>query len=181
MVINFSDLNLNCSEDKKTIKFNDAEIEIYKYLPAYEKLDLLEITLQESKDSNGGYNDFKMDLQFHLNLIYLYTNIAFSAQDKEDDIVLYENLKSSGLLAAVIAEIEEEEYSYLFNTLNDMAEKRTSREMSFLSVVRTMIDDLPAQVEAAQQAVSEFDEEKYKAVIDFAKSVNNGNLPLNNN
>ena len=28
---------------------------------------------------------------------------------------------------------------------------------------------------------AEFDEEKYKAVIDFAKSVNNGNLPFNNN
>ena len=43
------------------------------------------------------------------------------------------------------------------------------------SILRNFIEDLPANAEAAQKIVDNFDSEKFQAVVDFAKATNNGN------
>ena len=45
---------------------------------------------------------------------------------------------------------------------------------TFAAVVKSIINDLPAQAEAMQNIVNTFDPEKYQAVIDFAKAANGG-------
>lgn len=176
--LKYSDLSLKLNKDVNVIKFNDAEIEVLKYLPAEDKLDLLEVTLQKSKDMNEGYNDYKMEVYFHLNLVYLYTNLVFTEDERDDEIYIYDCIKSNGLLDAIVNAIDDEEYHYLFATLIQMAEYRTKRDTSIVALVRGLVNDLPAQVEAAAKAVEEFDPEKYQAVTDFAKSINNGVLPI---
>jgi hypothetical protein len=42
------------------------------------------------------------------------------------------------------------------------------------AVISKFIDDLPANAEAAKKIVDNFDQTKYKAVIDFAQAANGG-------
>ncbi len=66
-----------------------------QYLPAQDKYDLLMITLQKSLE-NGAYNEFKLNLYFELNLVYMYTNISFTEKQREDEFKLYDTLESNG-------------------------------------------------------------------------------------
>jgi len=55
--------------------------------------------------------------------------------------------------------------------------------MSVAAIVQSLINDLPANAEAAAKIVESFDMNKYKQVIDFATYANGGrniktNLPV---
>ena len=87
--ITFASLKLKTRDDVEKINLYDKEIEVKQYLPAEDKYDLIMITLQESKEE-GVYNHFKMDMFFHLNIIFMYTNLQFTDKQKEDLIKLYD-------------------------------------------------------------------------------------------
>ena len=61
-------LKIDTSVD--TLDFNNKTIEVLKYLPIEDKYDLIMITLQKAEE-DGIYNDIKLDMYFHLNLVYM--------------------------------------------------------------------------------------------------------------
>ena len=58
--------------------------------------------------------------------------------------------------------------------LEELSLKIEEYNTTAASVIRGLIDDLPANAEAAQKIVENFDPTKYQAVIDFAKAANGG-------
>ena len=70
--VTYSSLKLKTKEEIKEIDFNGTKIEVSQYLPAGDKIDLIDITLEKAKEGNI-YNPIKVDLFFHLHLVYLYT------------------------------------------------------------------------------------------------------------
>ena len=171
--ITYSSLKLKTNEEIKEVNFNENKIEVKQYLPISDKIDLVDISLQEAKEGNL-YNPLKVDMYFHLNLIYLYTNINFTDKQKEDEEKLYDTLNSTGLIDAIIAEIPEKEYNYLRNMANEKVENDLKYNTTAASLIAKLIEDLPRNAQAAADILENFDKTKFQNVIDFAKAANGG-------
>lgn len=170
-MISYANMKLKVDNSTYQFKWNDYTIDILNYLPIENKYDLIMITLQKSLE-NGYYNPIKLDKYFHLHLIYMYTNISFTEKQKEDSDKLYNCLKSNGLLDAFINEFNENEYNELYSLLNDTKEAILRQKLSVSGLLESVISDLPAQAEAMQNIIDNFNPEKYQEVINFAKAAN---------
>ena len=171
--VTYSSLKLKTKEEVKEINFGDSKIEVQQYLPIQDKIDLIDITLQKAKEGRL-YNPIKVDMFFHLNLIYLYTNITFTDKQREDEYKLYDNLQSNGVISQVITAMNENEYNGLLNMINEKIENELRYNTTAAAVISKIVDDLPKNAEAAQKIVNSFDKEKYQEVINFAKAANGG-------
>ena len=168
---NYSDLKLSIPNESIIMAWGDNKIRIKKHLPIADKYDIAMITLQESAE-DGYYNPIKLDMFYHLNLVYIYTDLVFTEEERSDPEKLYDELKTSGFLNTFLQYIEC--YTELKDTIDLIAEMSRQAQLSVISLIKKLIDDLPANVEAVQSIVENFDPEKYQAVIDFAKAANGG-------
>ena len=171
--VSYTSLKLKTNTSIKTIDFNDLKIEVLQYLPVSDKYDMLNITLQKSKEGTI-YNPLKKDMFFHLHLVYLYTNINFTEKQREDEAKLYDNLMSSGLLTTIIENIPEEEYDMLYTYLVELEEVILNYKNTIGGIIQDVINSLPVQAGEMQKIVDNFDPEKLQRVLDFAKAANGG-------
>ena len=168
-ILNYSDLGLAKSKEVKIFKWNDKDIEVIKYLPIDSRYDIVMITLQESYEE-GIYNPVKLDKFFHLNLVYMYSNLIFTDEEREDTDKLYDELKSSGFMDKFLQNINENDYAEMLEDIDTIIKAKET----IPSVLKKFINDLPANAEAAAKIVENFDPQKYQAVVDFAKAANGG-------
>ena len=96
-VLNYSDLGLTIVKGIKTFKWGTKEIQILTYLPVETKYDIVMITLQKSFE-DGIYNPIKLDMFYHLNLVYAFTNLVFTDEERANESKLYDEMLSSGFL-----------------------------------------------------------------------------------
>lgn len=171
--ISYSNLKLKTKTDIKTFDYEGNTIEVLQYLPFEDKYSLIMIALQNAQEE-GIYNPLKLDLYFHLFLVYMYTNINFTEKQRENELKLYDALKSNGILDEVLANIPEQEYATLFEFLNEMVTVKTEYGKSVVSLVQSLIHDLPTQAQAAKEILDNFDKNKFEEVINFAKAANGG-------
>ena len=179
MKVSYANMKLKVNTSVKTFDFKGQKIEVLQYLPAQDKYDLLMITLQKSLE-DGMYNEFKLNLYFELNLVYMYTNISFTEKQREDEFKLYDTLKSNNFFEQFFKVINEDEYTELFEQLNAIKNASFTNKMSVGAVINHLINDLPTNAEAAAKIVDNFDPNQYKAVVDFARYANGGR-DINNN
>lgn len=175
--VTYTSLKVKTDTSVKTVDFNDIKIEVLQYLPMDDKYSIVSITMQNSEE-DGVYNPTKVDMFFHLFLVYSYTNITFTEKQKENPSKLYDSLKSSGLLDKILEAIPEEEYDTLYTYLEDLIISREERNRSVISLLENVIKDLPAQAQAAMDIVNNFDKDKFQNVINFAEAANGGR-PIN--
>lgn len=182
--MNFSDLNLKKDylTNTSTFKINEQQIEVKKYLPISDKNDLITISLQKAEE-NGYYNEVLLDVYFHLNIVYLYTDIDFSAEDREDELALYDMLETNNIIDIVISNIGEEEYNNLRELLVTTRDMKLKYENSAAAVLNKFVTDLPKNAAVAADIVNSFDKEKYSEVANFAAAANGGrniftNMPM---
>ena len=171
--VSFSNMKLKTKADKKIFKFNDEEIEIITYLPIERKYDFVNITLQKSFEE-GIYNPLKLDMYFHLHLVYLYSNITFTEKQKENEGKLYDILKTNGFLEEFLSNIPEDEYTELRDFVNEQIQSEYEYKRSFSYTINKIISDLPTKAQAAASIVDNFDKEKFREVINFAQAANGG-------
>lgn len=168
-MIDYKDLKLEVNKDVTEFEFNGKEIKVLKYLPVKDKYDLVMTALEKASD-NGIVNELKLDIYFHLNIIYLYTNIEFTQDDRDNELMLFDELKSSGFLDACLEVLDEFEYQDLMYAVEKTREDSLYYNTTAVSLLRTFIEDLPKSVEAAAAAVDSFDQEKYKSIINLAEA-----------
>ena len=167
----YSDLNLSINNETIGTTVNDVEIEVRKYLPIEDKIDLIEIALQKAEE-NGVYNEMKVAMYFNLYIIYMYTNLEFTDEEKMDEYKLYNELESNGVIIAVLGALQE--YQELFHYLNIMKDVKMRYKTSAAALIQTFIQDMPKNAEAMSEIVDNFDKEKYKEVVEFAQYANGG-------
>lgn len=168
--VTFASLKLKTNDKVKVIKVEDKEIEVKQYLPANEKYDLIMISLQQALEDNI-INDFKLEIAFNLNLVFLYTNISFTDKQKEDLLKLYDILESNGVIDAVASAIPEEEYSFVVDMLDTIKEESMKYNISVAGAINGIIENLPKNAQAAADIVDNFDASKYENVVDFARGI----------
>lgn len=169
--ISYTNLQLKVNTNVKTVDFNGHAIEVLQYLPIEDKNDLIVIAAQNAFQE-GIYNPLLLDELFHLYLVFMYSNITFTAKQKENLHKLYDVLKSSGLMDTVIQQIPESEYSDLFTHLEEYVSLNTKYNRSAAGLVNSLITDLPKQAQMAKEIIAGFDPTQYQNVIDFAKAAN---------
>ena len=100
--------------DPVVVKINDIEVEVKDYLPVNEKLNLISRVLQQVAQNEYPFaNPVQMDVYSALEIIYAYSNIEFSDEDKENPAELYVTLETQGIINTIIAKIPEVEYKFL--------------------------------------------------------------------
>jgi hypothetical protein len=139
-----------------------------------EKLKVIENIVNKSLDDNNFANPARMRIHLVLEIMYAYTNINFTEKQKEDEHKLYDSLKSNGLIDAFIEQMNDFDYSELFNMLDDTKKELTEYKRSAAGIVQNLITDLPKQAEAMKAIMDTFDPNKYQEVVNFAKAANGG-------
>lgn len=172
----YSDLNLKRKDEIKTLLIGETEIQVLQYLPVEDKIDLIDIALQNAKE-DGIYNEIKLDMYFNLYLVFMYTNLEFSDEERADLAKLYDELESNDILSKVIAAMDESEYHNLVDYLRLIKLDNQRFYSSAAALLQSFIQDLPKNAQAAKDIVDNFDKEKYKEVVQFAQYAN-GNRPL---
>ena len=167
----YSDLNLSINDDTVTTQTPFGDIEVRKYLPVEDKIDLIEIALQKSEE-NGIYNEMKLAMYFNLYIIYMYTDLEFTDEEKADEYKLYNELESNNIIISVLGALDE--YQELFHYLNIMKDIKMKYKTSAAAMVQTFVQDMPRNAAAMSEIVDNFDKEKYKEVVEFAKYANGG-------
>ena len=163
---------LNLKKGIPTVKLENG-IQVKKYIPTPDKIDLIQIALQKSEE-DGIYNEVKLECYFHLNIIYLYTDIEFSAEDREDEMELYDILDRNDIIDQVIAAIGEDEYIDLRDKLIRTQRDNMKYRNTAAAVLTRIVQDLPKNAAAAKEIVDSFDSSKYQEVVNFATAANGG-------
>ena len=128
----FSKLGLKENKDVNTIVFNDIDIEIKRYLSIEDKLNMISAAINNAMDENGDINSMVLEAHFNLQVVFYYTNLTFTDKQKENLVKLYDLLKGSGLMDAVIDAIgfDNEEYYDSYrgckSTVNEIMTKKQS-------------------------------------------------------
>lgn len=175
--MNFSDFNLHLDTSYNTFEVGpNQEVQVLKYLPIADKNDLIQITLQNSEE-NGLYNLLLVDMYFNLYIVYIYTNIEFTDEEKEDAPTLYDILWSSGVIDAVLNTMDEREYKTLYQMLSETLENKMKYKSTIASVINSFIEQLPVNAENAAEIIKNFNPEQFQQVLSFARAAN-GNRPI---
>jgi len=87
----YKDLNLKVKDQVETISIQGQDINVLQYLPVRDKNDLVQITLQNSRE-NGVINEIKLEIYFNIYIVYFYTDLIFSDEEKADPGQLYDEL-----------------------------------------------------------------------------------------
>lgn len=178
----FASLKLKQNTDVNTFKIGDTEVEVLKYLPVSDKIDLVQISLQQSLE-DGVYNEIKLNTYFYLYIVYFYTNINFTDKQKEDPFKLYDILAGNGIIDLVLDAMDKEEYKDLYDFLIQSKKNELEYKTTTAYLISNLITNLPQQMSQVSEIIDNFNPEKYKAVQDFARAANGGrdivtNLPV---
>ena len=172
----YSKLNLKINQAESILTKGQEEIHIKHYISLKDKKDLVEIALQKS-EQNSMYNEMLLDMYFNLYTVFIYTDLFFEEEERNDEFKLYDELHSSGLLTEIISKIPEDEYASLVSYLEIMRNNHDSYGRSAAGVIRMFIQDLPQNAQAASKILENFNKEDYQNVINFAEAAN-GNRPI---
>ena len=176
--INFSELYTTEQIEEKmnetsNLVFQGKTIKVLKTIPIEKKIDFVQIALQESLE-NGIYNEGKLAVLSSVYLVYYYTNLEFTDEQKADPYGTFDILKSTGLLENILSRIAVEEKSSILSIIEQQKIANEKYLYSTVGVLSKFFENLPAQMEQVAEMVNNFNPEKYQAVIDFATAANGG-------
>jgi hypothetical protein len=135
----FSDIDTKYKKEFKTFTWRGQEIKVSQYLPIDEKIALIDIALQKSM-RNGMVHPLQLEKYYQLGLVYMYSNIVFSEEDRADEAKIYDALYASGLLNEIIKNIPAKEIQILAEMLKKLCEENEAYKRSAVGFIETVID-----------------------------------------
>lgn len=100
----------DCINTYYNTKGEEVEYEIKQYLPLKEKIELVQRIINQSVDDNGFYNPMRVKMYMVLEIVYAYTNLSFTAKQKEDPFKLYDLLVSTGIFHDIVDHIRDKDW-----------------------------------------------------------------------
>lgn len=139
--VSFAKLGIKTDSSIEKIQFGEHIIEVKKYLPMQEKMEMIGNIINLSADENRFYNPMKLDIFTALEIMDNYTNISFTEKQKEDPAKLYDQLTTSGLYNKVLDVITAEEWYYVNNTLTETVQAIYNYQNSVMGILDTISQD----------------------------------------
>lgn len=174
----YSDFNLSINTDTHSFSILPGQdINVLQYLPIEDKNDIIQVALQKAEE-NGIYNLLKLRMFYNLYIVYMYTDIDFANDEKDNPVQLYDELCSNGIIDAVLRAMNPDERAYLEEVLMDTMATKLEYRSTIASVINSFIENLPVNANAAKDIIEKFNPEDFQQVLNFAKAAN-GNRPIN--
>lgn len=170
MELNYSDLGLKTNTESITFKFNNQEIEIFKYLPLEYKYDVIMTSLHDA-DELGVYNYLKLDAYFNLNMFLSFVkNVNFTQAEMNDKLKLYNEIYSSGLLEAFLVAVDEKEYNDCYDVIVKMVDEIMKYRNTAGAALQTIIEQLPMKAKEATSIIDGIDDAKMGKIASLAET-----------
>lgn len=156
--IAFSKLKCKVNDSIKEVKLNDEiTIEVKQYLPIQEKLALIGRVVEFAHEQDANYsNPVKASVYKDLEIVFTYTNLAFTDKQKEEPAKLYDLLLSSGYLKTILDNIPCDEYCAIGNGVHDSIKAVYAYQNSVLGIldnIKSGYNETEFDIEALQKAV----------------------------
>ena len=165
--VSFSKLGLKVNTDIETINFNNQDIQVKKYLPINDKLDLISDIINQSATEEKYANPVQVHVYTTINVIEYYTNINFTEKQREDIGKLYDMIVSSGFYEKVINAITKEEYEELINDIDISIKAIYAYQNSILGIISNVANDYEnLNLDATEIQSKLADEENMKVLKD---------------
>lgn len=149
----YKDIDTKYKKTFKTITWRGKEIKISDYLPIDEKIALIDIALQKSM-YNGMVHPLRLKKYYELGLVYMYSDIIFTEEDKADEAKIYDELYTSGLLNEIIKNINGKEIILLKDMLNNTRDEYSRYTSSAVGMVDILLESLSTRIPALQESLS---------------------------
>lgn len=118
------------------VQFNNQTISVMQYLPIQDKLEMIGKILEISHEQDANYaNPVKIDVYTEMYILEYYTDISFTAKQKEDIPKLYDACAQSGLIAAVLGAIPESELKCIREGIERTVKSVYSYQNSVLGIM----------------------------------------------
>lgn len=180
--INFKDINCKqlINKENKIFEFNGQEIQVIPYLSVGEKYQLIMATLAKA-DDNGIFNPLKRNMHFKLNIVFMYTNLVFDAEDRMDEDALYDTLTQCGLIQLILDnmnDMELAELSYMLDSTETKINQYNAGVSGMVDKILHAIEGLPEKFDKALTMLKEIAPEMQN-FIDIKNNNSNNNTNLN--
>lgn len=140
--IGLSKLGLKKEHSVTIIEWNGQQIEVLNYLPIQEKLDLISRIVNQSIDANNFANPARLNIFTILEILYSYTNITFTAKQRENFLDTYDLFMSTGLWYKIFNVLKENgEYEYIQYTTADIVNEIYKYRDSILGILESVQED----------------------------------------
>lgn len=155
--VSFLKLALPKTSTTTDLNINSQTVEVKKYLPVDEKLELIAEVTNQSHDENNFPNPLKIEVFFTIAVIKYYTNITFTEKQLETPTKIYDML-SQGAFELIINMIPTDEYNnlrdYLDKTIDAIYTYRNS-VMGILESVSTDYSGLALDASGVQKTIAD--------------------------
>lgn len=123
----------------KAFQLNGETIEVKECLPINDKLNLITAVLQQVAQNEYPFaNPVQMDVYTTLEIVYAYSNIEFTEEEKANPAALYDELEKYDIANKVIAAIPETEYKFIIEGV----EETIAAYYAYRNSVKGIIEDV---------------------------------------
>ena len=142
--------------------------DVQHYLPIENKMTMISNIINQSIDDNGYYNPIRLKIFTVLEIVYNYTNLNFTAKQKENPFKLYDQLVSTGIFQEIkdtILTFEQEEIESSIKIIIDNIYSYKNSVMGILDTISTDYSNLKLDATNIHNQLADPDN------MDFLRSV----------
>ena len=141
--VSFNKLDLEKNQEVITLihRNEDVKIEVKRYLPIEEKLELISEIVSGAADENNFYNAPKGHVYFILGIVKYYTNITFTEKQLENPQKLYDLIVGNELDALILNAIPSKEIKFIETNIEKIAVGLYNYKNSVLGILETINQD----------------------------------------
>lgn len=160
----FSTFKIKVPKQYVTFNFADRPVQVLQYLPETEKIDIIEGAYQVAAMGNN-FDPLLFNTFFFLNLVYSYTNLVFTDEQKKDELKIYDQLKSSGLLDEILKALPIEEKLYFQNNISSYVSMKLEEDYSFAGVGAKIATAITTLANIISEKFSGMDDASVQAIM----------------
>lgn len=157
----------------ETVNWNDNVISVKTYLPIEDKITLIQLVAQQSIE-DGIFMPVKVDMYMGVYMIFFYSDLEFTDEEKENVPQLFDEMFTSGLYNAIIAAIPVTEVKLLYDNLDKYIYKVEKYNSSNMYLLNRLLEQLPTTMDEVNEVMRNFDPESFAEVMNFARAANGG-------
>lgn len=169
----FSTLKLKTDKTYLEFMFENKPVQVLRYLPVQEKEDIIEIAYQKAI-INSNFNPILFNIYFLLNVVYSYTNLTFTDEQRRDEKKLYDMICSSGLLDIILNNIPESEMTFFKDNIEDYVSQSLVQDYSAVGIFNNVVGSFNTFSKVISDKLSNVDEKTLQALIDALPNLVNG-------
>lgn len=138
--IMFDDIKKELPNEVKVININEFDIEVKQYLSIKDKIDLVTTVLNQLVQNELSFiNPIQLEVCTNLEIIFRYTNIGFTTEQREDLQTLYDMLERQKMFDIIISQIPAEEYQFLINMIDETVKAYYSYSNSLKGIIGDVV------------------------------------------